>query len=183
MEKEDFFGHRKPDGTFIGTTDEEKHRLKKEIAELEHDLLRTFLSLTARVKKHTRKNGTLIEREVFTEDDIRNCKSIIWAVHFSEIFDESQGEGNFGFDIQIANPPYGLKTDEGKELYKLGSKDSYGAFCAMAIQKLKANGILCFIQSDTWQTIKTHKPLRRLILDNAKVLSLVMMPRGLSLPL
>lgn len=176
MEKEDFFGHRKPDGTFIGTTDEEKHKLKKEIAELEHDLLRTFLSLTARVKKHTRKNGTLIEREVFTDDDIRNCKSIIWAVHFSEIFDESQGEGNFGFDIQIANPPYGLKTDEGKELYKLGSKDSYGAFCAMAIQKLKPNGILCFIQSDTWQTIKTHKPLRRLILDNAKILSLVMMP-------
>ncbi len=176
MKKEDFFGHRKPEGTFIGTTDEEKHRLKKEIAELERDLLRTFLSLTARVKKHTRKNGTLVEREVFTENDIRNCKSIIWAVHFSEIFDESQGEGNFGFDIQIANPPYGLKTDEGKELYKLGSKDSYGAFCAMAIQKLKPNGILCFIQSDTWQTIKTHKPLRRLILDNAKVLSLVMMP-------
>lgn len=176
QKKQDFFGHRKPNGTFIGTTDDEKIKLKQEVSDLEHDLLKTFLSLTARVKKNKSKNGKIIEKELFSEKDIREHKSVVWAVHYAEIFDESEGDENFGFDIIIANPPYGLKTEEGKELYHLGSKDSYGAFCAMALQKLKPNGILCFIQSDTWQTIKTHQELRRIILDAAKVIHVVMMP-------
>lgn len=76
-----------------------------------------------------------------------------------------------GFDIVIGNPPYGgtpipdpLKTD-----LKLASKDPYGAFISRFIAHdppLKGNGVLAYIVSDTFMTIKSHKPLRAQILRN-----------------
>lgn len=103
--------------------------------------------------------------------------SFVWLVDLVEYFAD---HGRGGFDIVLGNPPYGVKNEtmeKGKERYGLGSKDSYGVFMAMAFQDLlKVGGILSFITSDTWQTIKTHKPLRRFILDNVKVFNLVMMP-------
>ncbi|HBT81484.1 hypothetical protein A3B26_01760 [Candidatus Giovannonibacteria bacterium RIFCSPLOWO2_01_FULL_48_47] len=103
--------------------------------------------------------------------------SFVWLIDLVEYFaDHDRG----GFDIVLGNPPYGVKNEsmeKGKERYGLGSKDSYGVFMAMVFQDLlKVGGILSFITSDTWQTIKTHKPLRRFMLDNAKVFHLIMMP-------
>ncbi|NBB81390.1 MAG: hypothetical protein GVY36_18445 [Verrucomicrobia bacterium] len=76
-----------------------------------------------------------------------------------------------GFDIVIGNPPYGgtkisdqLKTDLG-----LSSKDPYGAFIARFIANhppLKRHGVLSYIVSDTFMTIKSHKPLREQLLQN-----------------
>jgi len=76
-----------------------------------------------------------------------------------------------GFDIVIGNPPYGgtkisndLKTQLG-----LGSKDPYGAFISRFIANeppLKRYGVLSYIASDTFMTIKTHKPLRKQLLFN-----------------
>jgi len=83
-------------------------------------------------------------------------------------FDKVLNEGNKGFDIVIGNPPYGgIKIDdEVRENFGLQSKDPYGAFISMAIKKLlKPNGILCYIVSDTWLTIKSHKPLRDIVLE------------------
>jgi len=106
--------------------------------------------------------------------------SFVWLADLVEYFAD---HGRGGFDIVLGNPPYGVKNEtmeKGKERYGLGSKDSYGVFMAMALQDLlKTGGILSFITSDTWQTIKTHKPLRRFILDNAKVFNLIMMPSWL----
>jgi hypothetical protein len=84
-------------------------------------------------------------------------------------FDKVLNEGNKGFDIVIGNPPYGgIKIDdEIRERFGLVSKDPYGAFMSMAINKLlKPNGVLCYIVSDTWLTIKSHKPLREQILQH-----------------
>src|SRR5690606_18187197 len=78
-------------------------------------------------------------------------------------------EGNKGFDIVIGNPPYGgIKIDdEIRERFGLQSKDPYGAFISMAINKLlKPQGVLCYIVSDTWLTIKSHKPLREQVLQH-----------------
>ncbi len=84
-------------------------------------------------------------------------------------FDKVLNEGNKGFDIVIGNPPYGgIKIDdEVRERFGLQSKDPYGAFMSMAINKLlKPNGVLCYIVSDTWLTIKSHKPLREQVLQH-----------------
>ncbi len=103
--------------------------------------------------------------------------SFVWAIDLVEyLIDHHHG----GFDIVIGNPPYGVKNEimkKGKERYTLGSKDSYGIFIAMAFQDLlKPDGILSFITSDTWQTIKSHRPLRRMLLDNSKIHNLILMP-------
>lgn len=78
---------------------------------------------------------------------------------------------NGGFDIVIGNPPYGgtkisdqLKTDLG-----LGSKDPYGAFISRFVAHqppLKRHGVLAYIVSDTFMTIKSHKPLREQLLQS-----------------
>jgi hypothetical protein len=88
----------------------------------------------------------------------------LWHLFFGNVLNE----GKKGFDIVIGNPPYGgIKIDDKtQEEYKLASKDPYGAFMSMAINKLlKPNGILCYIVSDTWLTIKSHKPLREQVLQ------------------
>lgn len=86
----------------------------------------------------------------------------LWNLFFGDVLQE----GNKGFDIVIGNPPYGVKVDnEVQEAYGLGSRDSYGAFMSMALKKLvKTNGILCYIVSDTWLTIKSHFELREQVL-------------------
>lgn len=87
----------------------------------------------------------------------------LWNLYFADVLQE----GNKGFDIVIGNPPYGVKVDdEIKDFYQLGSKDSYGVFMSMAIRKLlKDNGILSFIVSDTWLTIKSHYEIREQVLN------------------
>jgi type I restriction-modification system DNA methylase subunit len=76
-----------------------------------------------------------------------------------------------GFDIVIGNPPYGGTPipDQLKIDLQLGSKDPYGAFISRFIAldpPLKGQGVIAYIVSDTFMTIKSHKPLREQILRN-----------------
>lgn len=106
------------------------------------------------------------------ELDVYEKPYFLWHLYFKHVFESSPKgggrEGAGGFDIVIANPPYGVKVDD--ELYNqsnLGSKDSYGFFIKLAIETLlKPNGTLVYIVSDTWLTIKTHFELRQLVLKN-----------------
>ncbi len=79
-----------------------------------------------------------------------------------------------GFDCVIGNPPYG-GTKVGEDVCKflaIESNDPYGAFIARFLPSgdkkspLKNGGILAFIVSDTFMTIKSHLDLRRQIMDN-----------------
>lgn len=78
------------------------------------------------------------------------------------------------FDIVIGNPPYGGFKLEEDLCYSLGleSKDPYGAFIARFLGSgarqtpLKKDGILSYIVSDTFMTIKSHFPLRKQMVDN-----------------
>jgi len=100
-------------------------------------------------------------------------ESIIWGVHFAEAFRRQPA----GFDIIVANPPYGLKLPIYNEPeYRLGSKDSYGIFTARAGHLLRDGGVFCYIMSDTWETIRTHRPLRSWIINNFRVKRLLQMP-------
>ncbi len=79
-----------------------------------------------------------------------------------------------GFDVVIGNPPYGgtKLEEEVCESFGIESKDPYGAFIARFLGSggrktpLKHNGILAYIVSDTFMTIKSHLPIRKQMMDN-----------------
>lgn len=79
-----------------------------------------------------------------------------------------------GFDCVMGNPPYGgMKiSDDVCTSLMVQSKDPYGAFIARFLSNfetptpLKPGGILAFIVSDTFMTIKSHLPLRKLLMQN-----------------
>lgn len=91
-----------------------------------------------------------------------------FGVHFGEVM----RHGRQGFDVVIGNPPYGgekIENDQ-KAAYGLASRDVYGAFLARFLGNRHASplvrgGLLAFIISDTFMTIKSHLPLREQLLQ------------------
>ncbi|MFC1620386.1 Eco57I restriction-modification methylase domain-containing protein [Candidatus Neomarinimicrobiota bacterium] len=100
-----------------------------------------------------------------------------WQVEFIEVFSR---QDTAGFDIVLANPPYGANVEGSlRDIYfpEGGqSKDTYGLFIARAMQLLCPGGYLTFIVSDTWRTIRTHRPLRRRLLNETKINHFIDLP-------
>ncbi len=83
-----------------------------------------------------------------------------------------------GFDCVIGNPPYGGTkiSDDVRKALDIDSKDPYGAFIARFMQRntdstptitpLKNGGVLAYIVSDTFMTIKSHFKLRKHLMQN-----------------
>lgn len=79
-----------------------------------------------------------------------------------------------GFDCVIGNPPYGGTkiSDEVRTALDIESKDPYGAFIARFLNAhnistpLKHGGVLAYIVSDTFMTIKSHLKLRKHLMQN-----------------
>lgn len=92
--------------------------------------------------------------------------------NFDFFFPELKQTG--GFDCVIGNPPYGgfKISDSIRETLILESKDPYGAFIARFLNyadrrtPLKKGGVLAYIVSDTFMTIKSHLPLRKMLMQN-----------------
>lgn len=107
-----------------------------------------------------------------------------WDIEFAEVFFPPETKGmNGGFDIAIANPPYGAKVpDKLRKRYfdpaseGTQSKEIYGIFMARALQLLKSGGNFSFIVSDTWRTIGSHRPLRQKLLSNTTILHFIELP-------
>lgn len=106
-----------------------------------------------------------------------------WQVEFLEVFIDG------GFDIVIANPPYGGKgeakvSNEVRGLYfnqrsdteRGQAKDPYGIFMARGLQLLKSGGTMSYVVSYTWRTIKSHRPLRKRIIDSTTVFHVLDLP-------
>jgi len=125
------------------------------------------------------------EIAAWSQADDRRILGFAWDVDFAEIFfGSADRQQECGFDIVIANPPYGIKCEDairyqyfprvrGEELQ---SKDSYGIFMARALQLLKPGGFFSFIVSDTWRTIRTHRPLRKKLIVETTVLHVLDLP-------
>ncbi len=103
-----------------------------------------------------------------------------WRVEFAEVWSQKNG-----FDIVIANPPYGATVEEYvRDMYfnhrseheRGQSKDTYGLFMARGLQLLRPGGIMSYIVSDTWRTIKSHRPLRKRLLDTTTVFHVIDLP-------
>jgi len=125
------------------------------------ELLDHSISFDSKKQKLFKKKTDEIDKlEKMFKEGIH--KLFIPALHFAEVFNQ-----NNGFDIVIGNPPYGVKVDNDiRDWHNLESKDSYGIFISTSLKRfLKNNGVLSFITSDTWLTIRTHKKLRRQVLE------------------
>lgn len=104
-------------------------------------------------------------------------KAFDWRVEFAEVFKHG------GFDIVLANPPYNAEADDNlrdvyfnRKVEGAQSKDTYGLFIARGLQLLRTEGHLCYIVSDTWRTIKSHKPLRKRLLTTTSVKHVLDLP-------
>ena len=128
--------------------------------------LKALEKLDKELKPLTKESELLASKieKLYKLEDASERPYFLWHLFFGNILNE----GKKGFDIVIGNPPYGgTKIEEHtQQEYKLASKDPYGAFMSMALNKLlKPDGVLCYIVSDTWLTIKSHKPLRDQVLQ------------------
>lgn len=152
-----------------------RKKYKEKFDELENKIF------TARIKDLKNETITLLDKISFNKkkeklfkqkmDEIDKLekmfkegihKLFIPILHFSEVFKQKNG-----FDVVIGNPPYGVKVDNDiRDWHDLESKDSYGVFISTSLKRfLKQNGVLSFIVSDTWLTIKTHLKLRKQVLE------------------
>lgn len=89
-----------------------------------------------------------------------------------------------GFDIVLANPPYGSSISDAvrwnffdRKNDGAQSKDPYGLFLARGLELLREGDCLCFIVSTTWRTIKSHRPLRKRLATQTGVAHLIDLPR------
>jgi len=101
-----------------------------------------------------------------------------WMVEFADVF------ANGGFDVILANPPYGITCNDSLRFEYFPrikdedpqSKDSYGLFIARGLQLLKKGAFLTYIVSDTWRTIRTHRPLRKKLLSENSIMHVLDLP-------
>lgn len=94
------------------------------------------------------------------------------------------------FDFIVGNPPYLNKSskyikENKKELKKLygniNAHETYSMFIVNSVWRLKQGGILSFITSDSFLTLKTHRKLRKFILNNCIIKELLLAPSDLFL--
>lgn len=176
------------DKFYVSEDENEKRKLKKEFDELEHKLIQAVLdNYGKQLESKVKNSGTLIKGRK-SENSVKEINKVLKKIsvveqkikdgtyklfkpdfHFSEVFDRKDEKGKKigGFNIVIGNPPYGVKVENDIKIWHgLGSKDSYGIFISTALNRfLKHGGVLSYIVSDTWLTIKTHKPLREQVLQ------------------
>ena len=169
------------DKFYLPVNEEEKKKLKEKFDALEQRFLESILEKYKEEFESQIKNIHFAKIEKEVKATIKKIKALEQKIkdgtyklfkpdfHFSEVFDrkDQNSQKIGGFDIVIGNPPYGVKIeDDIKEWHELGSKDSYGVFISTALKRfLKENGVLSYIVSDTWLTIKTHKLLREQVLE------------------
>lgn len=141
---------------------------------------RTLVAKTKKQLNEEDRQRAAIEQELsdIAEKikEIRKGKEIDafnWELNFFEVMGVKGG-----FDIVIANPPYGVAVDKAVSdaEFGLGNRDSYGVFAALGVNILKPGGTLCYIMSDTWQTIRTHYKLRKKLFEDTEAQYIISVP-------
>jgi len=121
------------------------------------------------LSKETGFNLQEVEKQLRQYTSNRKVRPFFpWKLYFAEVF---QDKG--GFDVVIANPPYGANIDKMTKIYaKLypnttkAFKDIYKIFIELGISKLIAQkGILCYILPNTLLLQPRYKDARKFLLD------------------
>jgi hypothetical protein len=102
-----------------------------------------------------------------------------WKLDFPEVMNQQVVE-NVGFDIVIANPPYGAKlsVEEKKyftEIYKHQDYqlDTYLLFMEKSFELMKANAVNSFIIPNTWLINLKLQKIRKFIVEENTVLNVI----------
>lgn len=104
----------------------------------------------------------------------------------SDFFDPEWMFGvNYGFDICIGNPPYGVSFSGSekcvlKERYTYsikGKYESYRIFMECGLNVLNNNGILTFVIPNTWMYLEQAEPLRQYLLNNTGIGIIISFPQ------
>jgi type I restriction-modification system DNA methylase subunit len=112
-----------------------------------------------------------------------------WDLEFPEVFIDLEKAGwdeNGGFDLVIGNPPYvrphKLDADV-KSILRILFAESYQAksdilncFLQLGLGKLKNQGQLGMVTSDTWRILSSSYGLREFILEKAKIETIGLLP-------
>jgi hypothetical protein len=151
---------------------EEKDKIAEEIAEILSVLYPDFAEEITGRKLKDPKSEEEKNKRIFKEWFMHGSVSAPFF-NIDLFFPELEG---VGFDIVLGNPPYGGAkiSNDLKNALGIESKDPYGAFISRFVgdgthkrpTPLKHSGILALIVSDTFMTIKSHRPLRRQIMNS-----------------
>ncbi len=174
--------------TEIGRNDPKQMKLSKLGGELFTLLNQSqIFELTAKEKKAQKEKKEKLEAEIRKlTSEIEEIKSnsiyknaFEWRFEFPEVLGN---DGEFvGFDLVIGNPPYVYRNYEYEGLKEYfvsnfisteGNFDLYRFFIEQTIRISKFNGLSTLIIPNTFLTAKTYSKLRRVILENTKVLEI-----------
>ena len=112
--------------------------------------------------------------------DVGPADHFEWHLNFNEVFGKKEG-----FDVVIANPPYGAQFDREEKLYlkskypysTRGKYESYRIFIELGFRLAKNKGIVTYVVSNTWMFIEQAFPLRRHLLEKHCFKSIVSFPQ------
>jgi hypothetical protein len=135
--------------------------------------------------------GTEAERAMLAQEDwFRDAQAIAqqkrffhWELEFPEVFSDARGfkpREERRFDVVIGNPPYGLISDAGTKLLVQQSfassqyqSDNYVAFMERTHTLTCRQGYESLIVPTTFLAMHYFSAIRRLLLDNCRILTLV----------
>lgn len=147
---------------FEATQKKEKDAIKNKIEQLEWELIEATL-------KEQNKTSELKKLAGFKKSNTKPF--FLWKLNFSEVFQEKGG-----FDVVMANPPYGIVFDNKlKRSYEikfdsfLRNNDIYVAFYEHSLNILKNNGSLVYITPNTFLNGDYFKKVRQLIISKTKI--------------
>ena len=93
----------------------------------------------------------------------------------------SDAKKNGPFDLVATNPPWGAyKNINRGTKHKPASKESFALFLLDAISRLKPGGRLSFLLPEAFLNIKTHAEIRKYVLTQTALHSVVALGRGFS---
>jgi hypothetical protein len=154
-----------------------RHKYFNASKQLKEDLEKQFNILQNSLFKNAKEWVTKADADIYQKlldfTPFQN-KSCSW-------FDEKWMLGiKDGFDIIIGNPPYikeytNKAAFDGfrKSKYYQGKMDLWYGFACVLIDKLKPNGVQCFIAQNNWPTSAGASKLRSKILTDTKIKSFI----------
>lgn len=170
--------------TEISNSDPKVKKLRSKRGELDNLTNQHVLFELSRAEQRDKNSQiTVLQNEVEkleTEiDEIKSNKifenAFEWLFEFPEVLDE---KGKFvGFDIVIANPPYGVEFTDSEKRYlrslfpvsSVGKIDSYKLFYEQSFKLLKKNYFQAFIAPNTFLYNVQSKNLRSYIIANTTI--------------
>ncbi|PAU94223.1 type II restriction endonuclease [Aliifodinibius salipaludis] len=172
---------------------EEQHEVRQELKKQREILIKEEAKLDLfegekkskkeqkKITKTKKKIGKLEEELEELENATFYDQAFEWRFEFPEVLDE---DGNFtGFDVLIANPPYGTTLTSNEKQYLKnkfyavkGNYDVYSAFIELGHMIGKADSYTSYITPVSWLTGSNYKWLREHLKDERTITQAIILP-------